>query len=104
MSIQYDGVRHVQPCHPGEILREDFMPDYGLTAAALAKALGISRQTVQAILQERRSITPLMALRLSRLFGNSPEFWLRAQQAIDLWLTRQQHRHELEQIHPLQAA
>ena len=104
MSIQYDGIRHVPPCHPGEMLREDFMPDYGLTAKTLANALGISRQTVQAILQERRSITPLMALRLSRLFGNSPEFWLRAQQAVDLWYTQQHHQHELEQIHPIQVA
>ncbi len=66
-------------------MREDFMPDYGLTASALALALGVSRQTIHELLREERAITPVMALRLSRLFGNSPAFWLNAQQARDLW-------------------
>ncbi len=65
--------RKIPPTHPGEMLREDFLPDYGLTATALASALGVSRQTVNELLRERRSITPVMALRLSRLFGNSSE-------------------------------
>ena len=68
------------PTHPGEMLREDFMPDYDLKTASMAKALGVSRQTINEILRERRAISPAMALRLSRLFGNSPEFWLNVQQ------------------------
>jgi addiction module HigA family antidote len=51
------------------MLREDFMPDYQLTTTALAKVLGVSRQTVNELLRERRSITPAMALRLSRLLA-----------------------------------
>ena len=104
MSITYNGTRKIQPCHPGEMLREDFMPDYGLTATALAKVLRVSRQTVNEILRERRSITPVMALRLSRLFGNTPEFWLNAQHTYDLWIAQEHYKHELEHIQRLQVA
>ena len=75
MAIQNTIKREVPPTHPGEMLREDFMPDYDLNASSMAKALGVSRQTVNELLRERRAITSTMALRLSRLFGNSPEFW-----------------------------
>lgn len=78
MSIPNKRERKVRPTHPGEMLREDFLPDYGLTVSSLAKALGVSRQTVNELLQERRAVSPEMALRLSRLFGNSAEFWLNA--------------------------
>ncbi|MEI2693197.1 MAG: HigA family addiction module antitoxin [Anaerolineae bacterium] len=81
-------LRTIPPTHPGEMLREDFMPDYGLTTSALAAALGVSRQSVHELLREERTITPLMALRLSRLFGNSAAFWLNAQQTRDLWESR----------------
>jgi len=57
----------MEPTHPGEMLREDFMPDYGLTAASLAEKLGVSRQTINEILRERRAVSPSMALRLSAL-------------------------------------
>ncbi|MBU2601336.1 MAG: HigA family addiction module antidote protein [Actinobacteria bacterium] len=77
--------RTVRPIHPGEMLREDFMPDYGLTVATLASAIGVSRQTVNELARERRALSPEMALRLSQLFGNSAEFWLNAQRAVDLW-------------------
>ncbi len=80
------------------------MPDYGLTTASLADAVGVSRQTINEILRERRSITPLMALRLSRLFGNSPEFWLNAQAAYDLWASQQSYKDELKRRHPFSAA
>ena len=72
MAIKNTLQRGISPIHPGEALREDFMPDYGLTTATLAEALGVSRQTVNEILREKRAISPVMALRLSRLFGNSP--------------------------------
>jgi len=86
------------------MIKEDFMPDYGLTTALLADALGVSRQTINELLRERRSITPIMALRLSRLFGNSPEFWLNAQHARDLWESEIRFQEELRNIHPLNAA
>ena len=85
MSIANTGKLRRRPTHPGEMLREDFLPDCGLTVAGLAESLGVSRQTVNEILRERRALSPEMALRLGKLFGNSAEFWLNAQRAVDLW-------------------
>lgn len=92
------------PTHSGEMLREDFLPDYDLSVTGLAKALGVSRQSINELLRERRALSPEMALRLARLFGNSPEFWLRAQQAIDLWQAAEAIKDEIQRIKPLQAA
>ena len=104
MAISNQTKREIPPTHPGEVLREDFMPDYSLTTTSLADSLRVYHQTINEFLRERRSITPIMALRLSRLFGNSPEFWLNAQNARDIWDSEQQHKNELKQIHPLNAA
>jgi addiction module HigA family antidote len=101
MSIKRAQKRKVKPTHPGEMLREDFMPDYGLTTRSLSEALEVSRQTVNELLRERRAVTPTMALRLSRLFGNTSEFWLNAQRAVDLWEAQKNHGRELERIQPL---
>ena len=104
MSIPNARKKQVRPIHPGEMLRDDFLPDYRLTVAELAEALGVSRQTVNELLRERRSVSPEMALRLSRLFGNSPEFWLNAQRAVDLWDAAQTLGPEVERIRPLTVA
>jgi len=104
MSVANSGEMRRRPTHPGEMLREDYLPDYGLRVASLAEALGVSRQTVNELLRERRSLSPEMALRLSRLFGNSPEFWLNAQRAVDLWDAAQAIRSDVERIKPLSAA
>lgn len=104
MGIPNTAKKAVRPIHPGEMLREDFLPDYGLTISALAEALGVSRQTVNELLRERRSVSPEMALRLSRLFGNSPEFWLNAQRAVDLWDAAEEIESEVERIKPLTVA
>jgi len=93
-----------RPTHPGEMLREDFMPDYGLTVAGLAAAVGVSRQSVNELLRGRRAVSPQMALRLSRLFGNSPEFWLNAQRAVDLWDAARAIKDDLARIKPLRVA
>jgi len=104
MSIPNTRVRKVRPTHPGAMLREDFLPDYGLTVSSLAKALGVSRQTVNELLRERRTLSPEMALRLARLFGNSPEFWLNAQRAVDLWDASKTAKDKIDRITPLNAA
>ena len=104
MSIAYNGNREIKPTHPGEMLREDFIPEFGLTTAGLAEKLGVSRQTVYELVNERRSVSPTMALRLSRLFGNSPEFWLNAQRSLDLWISERSNKEELKRIKPLCAA
>jgi plasmid maintenance system antidote protein VapI len=62
------------------------------------------RQTTNELLRERRSLTPSMALRLGRLFGNSPEFWMNAQREVDLWEARQELQKELQKICPLGVA
>lgn len=104
MSIKNTGGRKVRPTHPGEMLREDFLPDYGLSITSFAKALGVSRQTVNELVRERRSVSPEMALRLARLFGNTPEFWLNAQRAVDLWEAAQASYSKIKRINPLNAA
>jgi len=104
MSIPNKRERSIRPTHPGEMLREDFLPDFELTVAGFARALGVSRQTVNELLRERRALSPVMALRLARLFGNTPEFWLNAQRAVDLWEAARVMRKGIERIAPLHAA
>ena len=94
----------MRPTHPGEMLREDFLPDYKLTVSDFAKAIGVSRQTVNEVLRERRSVSPDMSLRLARLFGNTPEFWLNAQRAVDLWEAAKHAKGSIKRISPLNAA
>ena len=104
MSIPNRRERRVCPTHPGVMLREDFLPEYGLTVTGFANALKVSRQTVNELLRERRAVSPEMALRLSRLFGNSPEFWLNAQRAVDLWEAARNIKGKINHISPLTAA
>src|SRR5919109_209724 len=101
MSIPNKRERKVRPTHPGLMLREDFLPEYGLTLSGFAKSLRVSRQTVNELLRERRAVSPEMALRLSRLFGNTPEFWLNAQRAVDLWDAARNIKLKIERIAPL---
>ena len=64
----------------------------------------VSRQTVNELLRERRAVSPEMALRLGRLFGNRPEFWLNAQRAVDLWEAERSVGAQIERIEPLKVA
>lgn len=101
MSIPNSKPLKRRPVHPGEVLREDFMPDYDLTVSGLASALGVSRQSVNELLRERRAVSPEMALRLSRLFGNSADFWLNLQRAVDLFDANSAIKDDVRQIKPL---
>jgi addiction module HigA family antidote len=74
------------PTHPGAILREDSLPAMGLSVAAFARALGVSRQMVHGILAERSAVSPEMAVRLGAFFGNGPQLWIDMQTRRDLWL------------------
>ena len=104
MSIPNTRTMRRRPVHPGEMLREDFLPDYQLTVAGLAEAAGVSRQSVNELLRGRRAVSPEMALRLGRLFGNSPEFWMNAQRAVDLWDAKQALKDAIARIAPLRVA
>ncbi len=70
--------------HPGEIIREDILPSIGLSVTEAAKALGVSRQMLHDILAGRKPLSAIMCLILSRLFGSSPEMWMRLQATYDL--------------------
>jgi addiction module HigA family antidote len=74
------------------LLREDVMPELGVTQAAFAGYLGVSRLTVSEILNEKRGVSPEMAMRLSKVIGGSPEMWLRMQEALDLWEVAQKFK------------
>lgn len=104
MSIANTSRIERRPTHPGEMLREDFLPEFGLSVSKLAEAIGVSRQSINELLRERRAVSPEMALRLGRLFGNSPEFWLNAQRAVDLWDATRAVEDEVTKIKPLDAA
>jgi len=90
-----------RPTHPGELLREETLPAAGLTQSALAARLGISRRAVNDLVHERRGVNPDLAHRLSRLFNTTPEFWLRLQQAVDIWETLQANHQEYDRLKPL---
>ena len=72
------------PVHPGEIIREDVLPEVGLSVTDAAKALGVSRQMLHDILAERKPLSAIMCLKISRLLGSTPEFWMRLQADYDL--------------------
>src|SRR5262252_3496583 len=76
------------PVTPGEMLRDEFLAEYGLSQNQLAKAVGISPNRIAEIVNNRRRITADTALRLSLYFGNSPEFWMNLQTHYDLKLAR----------------
>lgn len=96
--------RKRRPTHPGEILREDVLPGTGLSQVEFARLLGVSRRTVNQILQEKRPITVDMAHRLARALGTSPEVWLRLQLDVDLWDASQSNKSVYERIKPLKNA
>lgn len=82
------------PVTPGEMLKEEFLAEYGLSQNLLAKALGISPNRIAEIVNNRRRITADTALRLGLYFGNSPEFWMNLQAHYDLKIARQTLRPE----------
>lgn len=76
--------RGLPAMHPGELLREDILPALNKPKTEIARLLGISRQTLYDILDEKQPVTVAMALRLGKLIGNGPVFWLNLQRAYDL--------------------
>jgi addiction module HigA family antidote len=76
------------PAHPGRIVRHDCLEPLGLTVTAGAKVLGVTRQALNNIVNEKSGISPEMAIRLTKAFGSTPETWLRMQLAYDLAVAR----------------
>jgi len=77
------------PPHPGEIIREFCVEPLNINDTEAARALGVTRKTFSALLNGRAGISPEMALRLAKVFGRTPEGWLRLQLQYDLWKTKQ---------------
>jgi addiction module HigA family antidote len=91
--------------HPGEHLREDFLPDYGLTPGALARAMGLKDRTrIERLVREEQALTSDTALRLARVFGTTAEFWMNLQMQHDLSKAAIAGREELARIEPLRVA
>ena len=93
------------PVHPGEILRDQFLDPYGLSAGRLAKALNVPRTRIERVVGGTRAISPDTAFRLSRYFGTSPEFWLNLQRGYDLSVAARDRKlaRDLEDILPLRS-
>ena len=84
-------LRHAKrkPTHPGTLLREDVLPALKMTQTEFAQLLGVSRLTVSELINEKRSMSPTMAVKVATLLNTSAESWLLMQQALDLWEVRQ---------------
>lgn len=101
--------RKVRPQHPGAILRrmlEELATEgdlRSLTQTDLAKRLGVSRRAVNELIHERRSMTADMAIRLSRVFGTTPDIWLNLQKAVDLWDASRANKNKYAKLKPIAA-
>jgi len=90
------------PCHPGEVLVELYLEPLGMSAIALAKRLNVPRTRIERLVKGETSLTVDTAMRLSRFFGNTPEFWMNLQRAHDV--ARARETVDLSGITPLEAA
>lgn len=92
----------LDPVHPGDVLREDFMKPLGLSAYAVAKAIGVTPIAISEIIRRKRAVSAEMALKLGRLFSVSPELWMRIQADYDLEIARDRSEADIvRRIHPL---
>lgn len=82
-------IKRRPPTHPGGILKRHYIEPLSLTISEIAKDLGVSRKAVSKIVNEKGSITPDMALRLSKAFNTTPELWLNLQIKYNLWIAEQ---------------
>lgn len=97
-------LKGLRPVHPGETLREDVLPVLGKSKAEIARLLGISRQTLYDVLNEKQPVTANLALRIGKLVGGGAGIWLRMQQRYDLEIAERALAKELKAIPTLQAA
>jgi addiction module HigA family antidote len=92
------------PAHPGEILRELYLVPLDVSITQAAKALGVTRKHVSAIVNGRAPITPDMALRLAAAFGTEPELWVNMQAQYDLWTVSRKARPKVKVLVTKKAA
>jgi antitoxin HigA-1 len=92
--------KRLKLAHPGKILREEFMEAVGLTAYALAKALGVPLPRVNDIVRQKRAISPEMAVLLSAYFGTSDGYWINLQSHFDLEMAKDRVAKQAARIRP----
>jgi len=90
--------------HPGTALRQDVLPDLGWTPYRLAKEIGITQSHLAQILRNERGLTANLALRLGRLFNQSPEMWMRMQARYDLEIAKDKYGAAIEKVTPVPVA
>ena len=89
------------PTHPGEMLLKEFLEPMGITQQSLSQAIKVPYQRVNELVNGKRGITPSTALRLSKYFGNSPDFWLNLQNNWEIYHAHKAEKEQLENIKPL---
>ncbi|WP_417554299.1 HigA family addiction module antitoxin [Microbacterium sp.] len=92
------------PIHPGEVLMEDFIKEFGITQNKLAVSIGVPPRRINEIVHGKRAITADTALRLGRYFGISPQFWLNLQTQYELEVAEDRVSDQIAQITPLKVA
>ncbi len=80
-----------KPSHPGALIRNVILPETGLSVSALATRCGVARNTMSKVVNERGDVTEDLAIRLSRVLGSSPQFWLAMQSRLNLWKLEQKN-------------
>jgi addiction module HigA family antidote len=93
---------HRTPTHPGEMLLKEFLQPMGMTQQQLARQIKVPFQRVNELVNRKRGVTPATALRLSRLFGNTPDFWMNLQMRWDLYRAQRKEVEILKKIQPIQ--
>lgn len=97
-------MRMKSPVHPGRIVREDCLPELGVSVGDAASMLGVSRQTLDKIINGRGGVTPNMPIRFEKVFGSSADTWLRMQLAYDLAQAREREAEIVASLKPRSAA
>ena len=97
-------VRITPPVHPGEILREEYLRPLGMSAGALARLVDVPRTRIERLATEQTGVTPSTALRLAKVFGTTPEFWMNLQSSYDLSIEAERDAPALARIKGLETA
>ncbi len=96
--------RGMPPKHPGRILKNMYLEPLGLSVTKAAQGLGVSRNALSAIVNQKAGITPEMAIKLSEAFGTTAELWNNMQKTYDLWNAKQSvSRDGITRFHPIQS-
>ena len=91
-----------KPSHPGALIREVILPETGVTVSELAERCGVARNTMSKVINERGDVTEDLAIRLSRVLGSTPRFWLGMQANLNLYKAEQKNKtiyQRMERIH-----